>query len=235
MGLYLVLVALFAFLGTIASDPAVTTRLPTPATAYSAIREIHERIRSAHNVGKREIADSRQASQCQFPPPGYPRECNTSLIAGVTNVSAALLNYQSLTPKQEEIYNAALTQFCVPKCVDPYVKLLVDCQSFNVPSVQEYFRQLIHQGLCGKKGNDFCEVVYLRHYSGDPLFLSRLFAVDCAPLMTTRSILTVSCSTSSVCAKNVASFTANLGCCAIPWLGALTPSCGVTRTDTSCH
>ena len=182
---------------------------------------------------KREI-DSRQASQCQFPPPGYPRDCNTSLIAGVMNISAAVFNNQSLTPMQEEIYNNALTQFCVPRCVDPYVTYLVDCLSFNVASVQEYFRQLIRQGLCGKEGNDFCDVVYLRYYWDNRLFLNRLVIVDCAPLITTGSILTVNCSTSDVCAENVANFTANLGCCAIPYLGAVTPSCGITP-DPPCQ
>ena len=46
--------------------------------------------------------------------------------------------------------------------------------------------------------------------------------------------LTVNCSTSDVCAENVANFTANLGCCAIPYLGAVTPSCGVTL-DPPCQ
>ena len=228
--LYLVLVALFAFFGAIASDPVATTRLPT--SAFSAIRKIHERIRSANDVEKREI-DSRQTSQCQFPPPGYPRECNTSLVPGVMNVSAAVSNNQSLTPMQEEILNAALTQFCVPRCVDPVITYF-DCLSGNVASLQEYFRQLVRQGLCGREGNDFCEVVYLRYYWNNLLFISNLFTAECAPLVTTGSILTVNCSTSDVCAENVANFTTNLGCCAIPYLGAVTPSCDVTP-DPPCQ
>ena len=225
--LYLFWVALFAFLGAIASDHAATTPLPIPA--FSAIRKMHERIRAAH-VEKREI-DSRQASQCQFPPPDYPSECNTYLTTRI-NISIAAINDQSLTPMQEENLNAALTQFCVPRCVDPYITYLVNCS--NVPSFQEYSRQLIRQGLCGKEGNDFCDVVYLRYYSDNSLFLNRLVNVDCAPLVTTGSILTVNCSTSDVCAENVANFAANMGCCAIPYLGAVTPSCGVTP-DPPCQ
>ena len=227
--LHLVLVALFAFIGAIACDPVATTRLPK-SPAFSAIREIHERIRAANDVEKREI-DSRQTSQCQFPP-GYPRECNTSLIE-VTSISTAVYNSQSVTPMQLEIYNNALTQFCAPRCVDPYVTYF-ECQSSNVPSVQEYFRQRIRQGICGKKGNDFCEIVYFHDYSDNPQFLNRLVNVDCAPRITTGSILTVNCSTSDVCAKNVADFIATMGCCTIPYLGAVTPSCGVTP-DPPCQ
>ena len=220
--LYFFWFALFAFIGTITSDHAATT---------SAIRMIHERILAAHNLEIRKI-DSRQASQCQFPPPDYPSECSTSLTTRA-NISIAVANNQSPTPMQEESLNKALTQFCVPRCVDPYVTYF-ECLSSNVSSVQEYYRQRIRQGLCGKQGNDFCEVVYLRYYPDNQSFLNRLINIDCTPLITTGSILTVNCSTSDVCAKNVANFTTNMGCCAIRYLGAVTPSCGVTP-DPPCQ
>ena len=191
---------------------------------------------SAAALGKNRISDRemRQAPDplCTFPPADYPRECNTSLIPGVSNVTASLMNNVTLTQMHLDIINTALTQFCVPKCVDPILTYYRSCS--YIPSyLKPYYTQLLLQATCGKQGNEFCEVAYVRHYSRNLLFISSLFNFtggDCTPVI--QPSLSINCTTDT-CSKLVADLTSKIGCCAISYLGNVSSSCGVS--DSACQ
>ena len=175
---------------------------------------VHQRI--VHGI-KREILQSRQQS-CQTILNNYPTECNVSLLAG--NVTNLVINNPSeLTADDFTTLNNAFSQVCVAKCVNPILKYY-RCLDIS-DDLENYLTNLVQRGICGKQGNDFCEVLYLRRYSTNIYFFDQL--VDACPFTSSG----VNCSSaSSTCKGYVLNFNTNMECCTLPYLGDVS-SCNV--------
>ena len=175
---------------------------------------VHQRI--VHGI-KREILQSRQQS-CQTILNNYPTECNVSLLAG--NITNLVINDPSkLTSDDFTKLNNAFSQVCVAKCVNPILKYY-RCLDIS-DDLENYLTNLVQRGICGKQGNDFCEVLYLRRYSTNIHFVNRL--VNACPFTSSG----VDCSSAgSTCKGYVSNFNSNMECCTLPYLGDVS-SCNV--------
>ena len=220
MGARFILVTLLGFFvaAVSGSDPAKWVASALPHFSAAALEKNHE-----IHVSDREMRQAPDPS-CIFPPADYPRECDISLVPGVGNVTASLMNV-TVTQTYLDTINTALTQLCVPKCVDPILTYYRNCSM--IPSyIKAYYTQFLLQGTCGKQGNDFCDVLYLRQYSRNLLFIGNLFSGgDCTPVI--QPSLSINCTTDT-CSQLVADLNAKIGCCAISYLGNVSSSCGVS-------
>ena len=168
---------------------------------------VHQRI--VHGI-KREILQSRQQS-CQTILNNYRTECNVSLLAG--NITNFVINDPSkLTADDFTTLNNAFSHVCVAKCVNPILKYY-RCLDIS-DDLENYLTNLVQRGICGKQGNDFCEVLYLRRYSTNIHFVNRL--INSCPFTSSG----VDCSSaSSICKGYVSNFNTNMECCTLPYLG----------------
>ena len=186
---------------------------------YNPDELVNQRI--AHD-DKKEILQIRQQS-CIAILKDSPPECNVSLLASST-VDLIKINPSALTEDHLVTFNNALTQVCVAKCVNPilnYYRCLNISDEFR-----NYLITYVQRGICGKQGNDFCEVVYLRHYSNNIRFIKEL--VDGCPIVNSARI---DCSSAnSTCLQSVSNFNTNMGCCTLPYVGNVS-SCNVTVID----
>ena len=186
--------------------------------APNPVELIHQRI--VRNV-KSEILQKRQQS-CQTILNDYPSECNITLLVG--DITDMIINNASaLTEDDFTALNNAISLVCVPKCVNPVLNYY---RCLNIPDdLKNYLTNLVQRGICGKQGNDFCEVLYLRRYSTNIRFIGQLAAacpinnsgVDCS-------------SANSTCRQYVSNFNTNMGCCTSPYLGDVS-SCNVNVGD----
>ena len=187
--------------------------------AFTPIELVHERI--AHSV-KREILQKRQQS-CLTILNDYPTmDCNITLLVGdITNT--IVNNPSALTEEHFSALNNALSQVCVARCVNPILNYY-RCVNIS-DDLRNYLINLIQRGICGKQGNDFCEVLYLRRYSTNIRFINQL--VNACPFTNSG----VNCSSAdSTCRQYVSNFTTNMGCCTSPYLGDVS-SCNVNIVD----
>ena len=129
---------------------------------------VHQRI--VHPRIKREILQNR-LQLCYTILSDYPTECNASLLVG--NITNTIKNTPSrLTTDDFTTLNNAYSQVCVAKCVNPILRYY---RCLDVPDdLKNYLTNLVKRGICGKQGNDFCEVLYLRHYTTNIHFINQL-------------------------------------------------------------
>ena len=179
---------------------------------------VHQR--NVHS-DKREILQKRQQS-CQTILNDYPTECNTTLLAG--NITDTIFhNASALTEDDFAELNNTLSRVCVAKCVNPILNYY---RCLNIPDdFRNYLTNYVERGICGKQGNDFCQVLYLRRYSANISFIAQL--LDTCPRTNGR----VDCSSAdSTCKQYVSNFNINMGCCTSPYLGDVS-SCNVNIVD----
>ena len=186
---------------------------------YNLVELVNQRI--VHGV-KREILQIRQQS-CIAILNNSPPECNLTLLSsGVTNLIKT--NASALTEDHLVTFNNAISQVCVAKCVNPilnYYRCLNISDEFR-----NYLINYVLRGICGKQGNEFCEVIYLRHYSSNIRFINEL--VDVCPVINSARIDCSSANTT--CIQYVTDFNANAGCCTVPYIGNVS-SCNITVLD----
>ena len=182
------------------------------------VESVHQK--NVHSV-TREILQKRQQS-CQTILNDYPMECNFALLAG--NITDTIIrNASALTEDDLAELNNTFSRVCVAKCVNPilnYYRCLNISDDFR-----NYLTNYVERGVCGKQGNDFCQVLYLRRYSADIRFIVEL--LDACPRTNSR----VDCSSAnSTCRQYVSNFNINMGCCTSPFLGNVS-SCNVNIVD----
>ena len=187
--------------------------------AHNPVKMIHHKI--IHSV-KREILQKRQQS-CQTILNDSPMDCNFTLLVGSDIVYKMIIDPTALTEDDFAIINNAYSQICVPKCFNPILNYY---RCLNISNDYKNYRiNLYQRGTCGKQGNDFCEVLYLRRYSTNIRFINQL--VNACPL----TISGVNCSsTYSTCRQYVSNFNTNMGCCTTSYLGDVS-SCSVNTVD----
>ena len=186
---------------------------------HNPIKFVHQRI--FHSI-KREILQKRQQS-CLPILNDTPPECNVTLLVG--NITNTIINNAgALTEDDFAQLDNAYSQICVSKCVSPVLNYY---RCLNIPDdFKNYLTNLVQRGVCGKQGNDFCQVLYLRRYSNNIRFINEL--VDACPIINSTR---VDCSSAnSTCRQYVLNFTTNLGCCTVPYLGNVS-SCNVNVVD----
>ena len=184
--------------------------------ARNPVELVHEKI---DKLFKREILQKRQQS-CQTILDDYPTmDCDITILVGdITNI--IVNNASALTEEHFAALNNALSQVCVAKCVNPILNYY-RCVNIS-DDLRNYLINYVQQGICGKNGNDFCEVLYIRRYSTNIRFINQL--VNACPF----TISGVNCSSAdSTCRQYVSNFNTNMGCCTSPYLGNVS-SCNVT-------
>ena len=158
----------------------------------------------------------RQAADCNR---GYPT-CNISLPS---TGPGYMFNFTAL--------NAYYDQFCTKECIDIYFSYFRDCLNFTQSQLDWYFKQL----LCGKNGDDYCLVFFLRNYNTTTQInllsnCRRIYSVYVAEINCTTA--------SSTCLQEIADFSSKMGCCTTGLLGPNTvSSCtarGINIDSTSC-
>ena len=175
---------------------------------------VHQTI--VHPRVKRELLQNQQL--CYKILIDYPTECNASLLVGnITNIIKN--NPRKLTANDFTTLNNGYSQVCVARCVNPILKYY-RCLDIS-DDLKNHLTNLVQRGICGKQGNDFCEVLYLRRYSTNIHFVNQL--VESCPFTSSG----VNCaSASSICKEYVSSFNTNMECCTLPYIGDVS-SCGV--------
>ena len=160
----------------------------------------------------------RQAADCNR---GYPT-CNISFPTG----PGYMPNFTAL--------NAYYDQYCTAECIDAQLSYLRACRNYTQSELdlisEWYFKQL----LCGKNGDDYCSVFFLRNYNA---------TTQINLLSNCRRIYNVyaeiNCTTAnSTCLQEIADFSSKMGCCTTAYLGPNTvSSCtarGINIDPTSC-
>ena len=187
---------------------------------YNPVELVNQRI--VHGL-KREILQIRRQQSCRAILNDSPPECNVTLLSGgVTDLIKT--NASALTEDHLVAFNNAINKVCVAKCVNPILNYY---RCLNISDdYRNYLTNYVQRGICGKQGDDFCEVIYLRHYSSNIRFINEL--VDSCPKINSARI---DCSNAnSTCIQYVSNFTTNVGCCTIPYIGNVS-SCNVTVID----
>ena len=175
---------------------------------------INQRI--GHGI-KRSVLQTKQQN-CSNILDNYPTECNFTLLAGnVTNVVDSAPS--TLSQSDYATLNDAYSNICVAKCIDPIIHYYECALSGEILT---YFKNLVQRGICGKHGDDFCEVLYLRRYASNVRFFDQL--VDTCPFTNSG----IDCSSANItCQEFVSNFNTNMGCCTTPYLGSDVSSCGI--------
>ena len=124
---------------------------------------------------KRSISTQPRQEECSSILDDYPTaDCNVSMLVGNLTFSPT----STYSESELEALNDAYVDVCVSKCIDPITRFYQCTFSEDTSS---YLTNLIRRGVCGKDDGDFCEVKYLRKYSGDLGFFERLVH-ESAPL-----------------------------------------------------
>ena len=188
--------------------------------AHNPVKLGHQRI--VHNV-KREKLQKRQQS-CFAILNDYPTDCNFTQLLGPDLDNKITNDPSSLNEADFTALNNVYSQYCVPKCINP---LLNYTRCLNISNdLKNYITNLYRRGICGKNGNDFCDVLYLRRYhSTNVNFIYQLenvcpstdSGIDCSSANTT-------------CIQDVSNLNRNIGCCTSPYLGDVS-SCNVNVVD----
>ena len=174
---------------------------------------INQRI--GHGI-KRNVLQTKQQN-CDTILDNYPTECNITLLAG--NVTNTIDTFSS---SDYATLNDAYSKLCVAKCVDPIIQYYECVLSGEILT---YFKNLVQTGICGKHGDDFCEVLYLRRYASNIHFFDQLVAV--CPFSNSG----IDCSSAgNTCKGYVSNFNLNMGCCTTPYLGDVS-DCNVDASD----
>ena len=186
----------------------------TKETSRHLAGYIHQSF--GHSI-KRSILQTKQQN-CETILENYPMECNITLLVGnVTNVVDNAPD--TLSPRDYATLNDAYSKICVTKCIDPIIQYY---ECFLSGDILTYFKNLVQQGICGKHGDDFCEVLYLRRYASNIRFFDQL--VDTCPFISSG----IDCSSANnTCQALVSNFNTNMGCCTLPYLGSDVSSCGI--------
>ena len=186
---------------------------------------IHNEEHLGKAFNKRNIA---LRQDCTFA--NYPSECNFTLLSGNISYIAAT-NPSQLTLDHLNTLNNAYNQICVSKCIDPVTYYYQSCLPLN-KNQEDYIVRYIEQGICGKNGNDYCQVEYLRNYKDtDVRFIEKL--VNACPFSSGTGINCTSAN--STCLQLVADFASKMGCCTVPYLGDGVKSCSGANPDASCQ
>uniref|UniRef100_A0A1X7V346 FZ domain-containing protein n=1 Tax=Amphimedon queenslandica TaxID=400682 RepID=A0A1X7V346_AMPQE len=172
--------------------------------------------------------DARQGD-CTFPTPVSP-ECNGTTI--LSRIREILYSNTTLTEAELDAIDTRLSTFCVPECIDPLVSYYSSCSFFS--DTRDYIIPNLRQGTCGKVGNDYCQVRYLRRYAGDYNYTQRLIA-NCPTSSYSESTTDgeIDCTTvNDTCSQMLAHYNANMECCASPSpIGIIATRCGLTTTE----
>ena len=114
--------------------------------------------------------------------------------------------------------NANLSQFCAPRCIDAIISHVRDCpQLLPLDSAEWYYKQY----LCGKNGDEFCQVTLLRN----PISI-------CSSLIGPTGINCTSAT--SACLQGLADASSKLGCCTRILFGEGVSSCSGVNVDPAC-
>ena len=132
--------------------------------------------------------------------------CNVSFPIG----PGYMLNFTAV--------NAYYDQFCTKECIDAKISYHRDCQNVTEDQISNFYIPYYQQLLCGKNGNDYCYVLYLRNYNVTAQM--NLF-ISCRLPNSTR----FNCTTAnSACLQEIADFSSKMGCCTTANLGPNTVS-----------
>ena len=184
---------------------------------------VHQGIQ--HSV-KRSISTQPRQEECSSILDDYPTaECNASMLAGNLTFSPT----STYSESELEALNDAYVDVCVSKCIDPITRFYQCTFSEDTSS---YLTNLIRRGVCGKDDGDFCEVKYLRKYSGDLGFFERL--IEECPFE--NSGIDCSYGASATCENMLSNFNTKMGCCTSPYLGGELSACRLdSAIDQPCE
>jgi hypothetical protein len=161
----------------------------------------------------------------------YPKSCNITLLLD-DNVVLLLNNTPHLlTDEHLDQLNTAYGKICRAECFDP-IMAFDRCYFDGHDEVIEFYERLERQGICGKEGNDFCEVHYLRFYRRNVTFINTL-VTNCHNVFTSSGI-NCNWSPTRACRQMVAEFITNMGCCARPYLGDGITGCTTSTVKPAC-
>ena len=103
--------------------------------------------------------------------------------------------------------NAYYDQFCTKECIDTLLSYIRDCRNDTEDQISNFYTPYYEQLLCGKNGDNYCYVLYLRNYYN----VTSLFTSCRRP----NSAALINCTTAnSSCLHEVADFSSKMGCCA---------------------
>ena len=122
--------------------------------------------------------------------------CNVSFPTG----PGYMLNFTAI--------NAYYDQFCTKECIDAKLSYHRDCQNVTEDQISNFYIPHYQQQLCGKNGDDYCYVLYLRNYN---VTAQMNLLMNCRLPNSTQ----FNCTTAnSNCLQEVADFSSKMGCCA---------------------
>ena len=186
---------------------------------------IHNKEHLGKAFNKRDIALRQDCTLAN-----YPSECDLTLLSGNISYIAAT-NPSQLTLDHLNTLDNAYRQVCTSKCIDPIIYYYQSCVLLS-QSQEDYFVGFIEQGICGKNGDDYCQVTYLLNYRDDVSFIYKL--ISACPFPSGGS--GINCiSATSTCLQLVADFASKMGCCTIPYFGVGVKFCSGANPDASCE
>jgi hypothetical protein len=188
-------------------------------------------LEEVKEINKRDVNRRQTTNYCSKYLLNYPQSCNATLLLD-DNVVLLLNNTPHLlTDEHLDSLNVAYSQICRSECVDPIIAY-DRCYFAGNDEVIEFFERFERQGICGKEGSDFCEVLYLRTYRQNVTFFSTLLT-NCGNVFTSSGVKCNILTTKS-CMQMVAEFITNMGCCARPYLGDGITGCTTSTVKPAC-
>jgi hypothetical protein len=188
-------------------------------------------LEEVKEINKRDVNRRQTTNYCSKYLLNYPQSCNATLLLD-DNVVLLLNNTPHLlTDEHLDSLNVAYSQICRSECVDPIIAY-DRCYFAGNDEVIEFFERFERQGICGKEGSDFCEVLYLRTYRQNVTFFSTLLT-NCGNVFTSSGVKCNILTTKS-CMQMVAEFITNMGCCARPILGDGITGCTTSTVKPAC-
>jgi hypothetical protein len=190
-------------------------------------------LEEVKEINKRDVNRRQTTNYCSKYLLNYPQSCNATLLLD-DNVVLLLNNTPHLlTDEHLDQLNTAYGKICRAECFDPIIAF--DRCYFagtNNDELLEFYERLERQGICGKEGNDFCEVHYLRFYRRNVTFINTL-VTNCHNVFTSSGI-NCNWSPTRACRQMVAEFITNMGCCARPILGDGITGCTTSTVKPAC-
>jgi hypothetical protein len=199
----------------------------------------HSECSVPNEVGEITSSSKRDVTQCAQNFLNYPLSCNRTLL--LENSGISFLNGTSpvLNDEQLDSLNVAYSRSCTVDCVNPIIAFNLcfaeDANNDIINELYDYLNNLTLRGICGKEGNDFCKVHYLRIYRQNVTFFNTLFT-ECQNIFSQSGF---TCSgrfadflkPSNTCLSLLSEFITNMGCCARPILGDGITTCqGINAT-----